>query len=127
MTITFIGYERNFSERPYYTIMFYGSQFFDYRYPSENQVLFSYSPDLGMYLSNKVYSKHMSLVKTVNLIGYIAAQYNKIFDIAKYVNIATLSPNGFRQLAHTEIEKVMSNAEQVDLEMRKYFCDFFVI
>jgi len=69
----------------------------------------------------------MSLVKTANLMGYIAAQYNKIFDIAKYVNIAILSPDGFRQLGHTEIEEIMSNAERIDLEMRKDFCDFFVI
>jgi hypothetical protein len=126
ITISFVGYETDFRERPYYALMFDGQQINDIVYPADNKVLFSINNDLGVYLTYKVYSNHMSLDKAVNLMGYITAQYNKILSIGKYVSIITISKDGLSYLDANRIRSVMSKAEEVDVDIRKNCCDFFM-
>ncbi len=126
MTISFVGYEADFNERPFYSLMFDGQKINDLVYPAENKVLFSINNDLWAYLTSKVYSNHMSLEKAVNLMGYITAQYSKIFSLGKYVNLITISKDGLNYLDIERIKNIMSNAEEVDVYICKYFCDFFM-
>lgn len=126
MTICFVGYESDFRERQYYALKFDGQRITANPYPSDNKILFLPIYDLGAYLAIKVYSNHMSLDKAVDLMGYIASQYNKIFNIQKYVSIATITKDGFNQLDIDRIRNVRSKAEEVDLDIRKTCCDFFI-
>jgi hypothetical protein len=126
MTISFIGYETDFRERPYYVLRFDGQRINYNVYPADNKLLFSINNDLAAYIISKVYSSHMSLDKAVNLMGYISAQYNRIFSTGKYFSLITISKDGLSWLDRDRIKSVMSKAEEIDVSIRKHCCNFFM-
>jgi hypothetical protein len=46
VTISFVGYEPDFCERPYYALMFDGQRVNDIVYPADNKVSFLINNDL---------------------------------------------------------------------------------
>lgn len=122
--ITFVGYEYNFSERPFYALTSTGEEVENIN--EDRKSFFSINNDLGAFLSNKVYSKHMSLERAINLLAYITAQYDKIVDIGKDFVLITITKNGYHRLGVDEAKKIMANAELIHQNMRKLCYDFFI-
>lgn len=95
--------------------------------PPATVLLFSQQHnDLAKYLINKVYSPHMSIEDSTNLIAYVTLQCSRSFPIGFRFEITTVSVKGVKQFTDGEVRDLFQKMEKTDVKLKKIFSDFFI-
>lgn len=82
--------------------------------------------DLCQYIISKTYSKYMPLNETIDLMGYVLLQCNKVLKIENSVNMIILSQKGIEKVETEKLNDIISKAESIDNALKKDFSDFFI-
>lgn len=130
LTFTFVGYSKNAKQRTFFDLWFNGDSIVrNYQFHSTEKMLFYPEANLGSFLTEKAYSNSMPLQVALDLMGYVILQYSVLFrhaGIGEDFVVMTISEEGFKILNKVEIQKLLENAEQMDVAIRKECVDFFV-
>lgn len=82
--------------------------------------------DISKYLISKVYSQHMSLEESINLMSYVTLQCMRIFPIGYKFEITTISNKGIKTFTDGEMNDAFQKMEKLDNKLKKIFSDFFI-
>lgn len=82
--------------------------------------------DLGEYLTEKVFSKHMSLDEASELLTYVSQQCLDIIPTSTSLEMTLLTKKGIKKLNDEELHEKFQKAEKTDQKMKMIFSDFFI-